>query len=94
MKKKPTPFLDLYKKWGKTGKMTDEGLCFALPKDLFRSEVFELIEPTEDDDIYLRKRKLPRFYWGRGSFEYGDGDFTPLRQTIMLFCAALNGEFD
>lgn len=88
MKKgKRKKYLEFYNKCMTTGVMpykenkeTCGGLCSIFP----RSEELKLMSP---DDKRL-------WYWGH-SDEYWNGDgttFTELRQTIVLFMAAMNNE--
>lgn len=82
----------------KTGKLLDEhpnGLCY---EPGFRSGAMELFEPTDEDSYKYGTNA----YWASGYdyIEWDDpelrkdaiGGFTPLRQTIVLFLAAMNGE--
>jgi len=95
-----TPFLDFYKECMKNGIMhravgakTDGGLCSTVvgPTELFRLMVPTNINGEPDYDEIG--------YWGAGD-DYEDWTdiykrqwlFTPLRQTIVLFCAAMNNE--
>lgn len=91
--KKKTPFLDFYKRCIETGSIKGEvanwviragagGLCLS---SIRHRRTFKLFGNNKSN------------YWG-----YGKGygrisckvmyDFTPLRQTIVLLCAALNNE--
>ena len=87
MKKK---YLSFYKKCIKTGRMPHLGLC----SNFLGDERLDLFEPTTKDLKSLRKEGLSILYWGAGLPPYpGSGtSFTPLRQTIVLFMAAMNGE--
>lgn len=91
MKKKPGKYLKFYYKAIKSGRMPTDGLCrafdltpegcyFTLPRHL------GLFEPTMPGATY----------WGSGDETEGTYEqyftFTPLRQTIVLFCAAMNNE--
>ena len=98
MEKKRTPFLDLHKKIitsGK-GKMPRNGLCQVVT-DLFdisdkEWEIWELLEPTSTDNCEMVEAGEDNVYWGSGSSKSLNGIYTPRRQTIILFCAALNDE--
>lgn len=94
--KKKETFLSLYNQWIRRGKLPmiwSGGLCSSLPNHLYQSEAFKMIEPQTEDDI-----RFGEAYWGCGeplaSWEVEQYGFTPLRQTIMLLCACLNGEMD
>lgn len=81
-------YLPLYEKWMETGRIpcvvgveTIGGLCSIFHDD----KLFKLMEPVP----------YKAGYWG-DDVNYGcDYDtFTPLRQTIVLFLAAMAGELD
>lgn len=48
--------------------------------------------PTWDDFSELRKNEKSDSYWASESASGKCGELTPLRETILLFCAALNNE--
>jgi hypothetical protein len=99
---KTTPFLDFYKQSMKSGfmPMTSEtgGLCYTAPLSNERNNLVELFEPYNTDSKYGFSG-----YNGEGLYcenwtvhgipekqlRYG---FSPLRQTIVLFCACINNE--
>jgi hypothetical protein len=92
MKKKK--YLPLYYKWMKKG-MPDQGLCSSLWY-LFQEEtLLELFEPTEKE---YDKGGFCLFqcFWAADGVSQRDESFfykfTPLRQNIVLFMAAMNGE--
>lgn len=76
----------------KTGRLPNWGLCTCFDDDV------QLFSPYNDSE-------LDSYYWAYGS-DYADQsefisskqidavhhDFTPLRQTIVLFMAAMSGE--
>lgn len=72
------------------------GLCVvdfpSMRNDLDSNETFRLFLPTEQDSEELKKELKETSYFGSESKEERRGEYTPLRQTIILFCAALNGE--
>lgn len=92
-------FMDIYKQWVKAGRMTDvdgqevSGLC-----DLFgsgkagESQLFELMRPTDFDLHQLREEGQNTCCWASGSSDFEWHKFTELRQTIILFLAAMNNE--
>lgn len=91
-KKKETPFLDFYNECVQAGKMPTNGLCAAFRHDY----TVDLFEPTAADRNYYN---IVSDYWGldiAGRYitldEKHSNLFTPLRQTIVLFCAAMNNE--
>lgn len=76
----------------KTGKLLgDDGLCHeGLP-------YLEQFSPTNKEKRELGQEGLSRSYWGSGLSDMEDLNilreaFTPLRQTIVLFMAAMNSE--
>lgn len=81
-------YLSLYEKWMKAGKMPKAGLCYIFKYD----SLFKMMEPTFIDGINLAKESLPVTFWGKGSWQYRHGAFSPLRQNIVLFMAAMNNE--
>lgn len=107
-KKKKTPHLDFYNEFAPTGKLpyknlhffieekiSCEGLCSVAkwyPKELHIEKLI-LISPTEKDIAELDKKGLTSAFWGSNSISPKTGEFTLLRQTIVLFMAALNEEF-
>jgi hypothetical protein len=92
--KKETPHLDFYHKCLDDG-LPYGGLCACADHGLIDEYLFELFEPTDDDIIIINSCNLSLWFWGAG-LPFGDpgniGTFTPLRQTIILFMAALNNE--
>lgn len=82
-------YLELYEKWAADDfLMPVTGLCFAFGGD----RLFERMEPTgkDYDDIDLERDHCG--YWGSGESGSLRWQFTPLRQNIVLFMAAMNGE--
>lgn len=75
-----------------SGRMIYEGLCVVAMVEWIDEDLLDLFEPTEQDDKWLEWEGHSRAYWGSGSADMGWYQFTPLRQTIVLFMAAMNGE--
>lgn len=77
--------------------MPQKGLCSSLNDE---DVLFKIISPDYNDLARLRAEGLFTGYWGSGiSFREAVStdidlqfDFTPLRQTIVLFMAAMNRE--
>lgn len=95
--KKKTPFLDYYMARMPHGTIHSNGLCNCLGAchDADYTEVkkqyqaFELFLPTSDEAL-IRLKENGNNYWGS---EHGEArTFGPLRQTIVLLCAAMNNE--
>lgn len=87
--KKKKKYLELYKKWLESGKLpTGLGLCNEFG-------TYASGEPEKDgigywnDELFatMCPPKYGNSYWGGPV-----GEFTPLRQTIVLFMAAMNDE--
>lgn len=89
MTKNKPEYLKIYKEWMERGKMPKDGLCLYFGK---YHKLLRLFRPTDEDFEELYRLGLPGVYWGRESFYYKRDDFTPLRQTIVLFMAAMNNE--
>lgn len=93
---KETPYLDFYYKCMEAGQilpMNDMGV--GLCGYIQNYPNFKLIVPTKDDYIKLDKEDLSLAYWGSGNevdHPENEKGFTPLRQTIVLFLAAINNE--
>lgn len=89
-------FIDLYYEWMEKGLLPSKGLCKSLPPSSV--EIFERLEPTMEDFCTLAKEGLPNAFWGYGLPTKGSDTFqraytfTPLRECIILFCAAINNE--
>ena len=90
----PKKYLDYYKEWMEKGELPEPGLCASLPNRLQRLEPFMTVKPTinEQLDLYYT-HKFNNAYWGSNSSGAKGHVFTPLRQTILLLCAAINDEF-
>ncbi len=101
---KKKKYLTLYQKWIKSNRIDPmkgylgvyNGMCNLFAED----ELFDLFVPTVADEEVLMKEDLELSYWGYGG-NYEDfakdhikvaSEFTSLRQTIVLFMAAANGE--
>jgi hypothetical protein len=91
------PFLDFYHACMETGEMPEPGLCEnEIPK-----RILKIFTPTDSDLKDLFSSGNDTSYWG---YEYGvtyildhefrkrQRQFTPLRQNIVLLCAAINNE--
>ena len=83
-------FIGLYGRYIKTNYLPAPGLCNCVKGK--HSRILELFEPQASDKV------ANSTFWGY-EFPHNDGDrlnrsrkFTSLRQTILLFCAAINNE--
>jgi hypothetical protein len=91
---KKTKYLDFYKSCMESGRMPEDGLCIC-----FRAnESLKMFEPTVEDRLAYPINRLflgdDMGYWGSGDSDPKLFEFTPLRQTIVLFLAACSGELD
>ncbi len=99
MKKKKTgKHLQFYMDCMKRGVMPNSGLCINTV-DLggpLSEELFRLFIPTDDELFALAKKGYSTSYWGLGvitnDYDILYDAFSPLRQTIVLFMAAINNE--
>lgn len=97
MKKKPPYYLKMYKEWLKEDHLPGLGLCGSLGSP-FEDALIKLFEPTDRDFSEIIRYGGDTTFWGFGSStkEFTTFEilytFTPLRQTIVLFLAAINGE--
>lgn len=88
-------FLELYDRWMRAGTLPGNGLCFSVPTELVY--ILEIFNPTEIEKDELNRKDLSNAYWASGLKQDNPKKgqaLTPLRQTIILLCAALNGEMD
>lgn len=91
--KKNKRFIDCYMEWIKTGKLPKRGLCYSLPLSLSANKSFSLISPTIQECINNSKEGGGIVLWGISNYAIeSSNDFTPLRQTIVLLCAVMEGE--
>lgn len=89
--------LDFYITCIERGKMPTDGLCAAVTTRRIDMETFDLFIPTDDDFQQLNKEGKCTSYWAGDLPDFDVSPetftgFTPLRQTIVLFMAAINGE--
>lgn len=86
------------------GSLPYNGLCACAEGYLIDKEIFELVTPTDEDFKALLRHGFIAVenggYWGSGTLLHNNETqpdervlaFSPLRQTIVLFMAALNNE--
>ncbi len=94
---KKRKYLPIYKAWVKNGLMFDipkHGVssCSGLCDEFFYDDLFQLMKPTHEDINKLMSNGLNVFCWGSNSSDCKFSQFTELRQTIVLFMAAMNDE--
>jgi len=85
-------YLPLYFEWMETGFIPTNGLCN------FFGKCHDEFEVTVKRKYHLFKRIMPDYavgsYWAVGDY-YGEmwhRKFTPMRQSVVLLLAAMNGE--
>lgn len=90
MKKKPY-YLKKYKEWMKSRRLPEAGLC----NNLYRDKMLRLFIPYYREKQRLKRDGYCEIFWAAGVPTDSDGEFrgfTTLRQTIVLFLAAMNNE--
>lgn len=84
--------LEFYYKCMESGLIPNAGLCLCKGID---NQKLLLFEPPDNHKINSASNCLSSAYWASG-LRYDDINrchkFTPLRQTIVLFMAAMNNE--
>jgi hypothetical protein len=71
------------------------GLCGAADRYYISKSILNMFCPTSSDIIELHRECLSTGWWGSGLSDLDPNKrfaFTPLRQTIVLFMAAINNE--
>jgi hypothetical protein len=97
--------LEFYKQCMQTGYMPNEwhgfgtGLCGAADHQQIDKDILNLFSPTKEDMYRLWDHGLSTGWWGYegDAWDYASWPersfgFTTLRQTIVLFMAAINDE--
>src|SRR5688572_28705622 len=94
--------LDFYYKYMQEGRLPFNGLCGCAMECLIDNEILKLVAPTDEDFETLRSSGFIAIanggYWGSGTLLHNNETepdervraFSSLRQTIVLFMAALN----
>lgn len=85
--------MPLYHQWMVSGKMSHSGLCQTPIGKI--PILLDLFEPSDKMLESMDWRNLSLGWWAselRMDDPKKHYTFTPLRQTIVLFCAAINGE--
>lgn len=89
--KKQKPYLELYKKCCKLGRLPDHGLCSCIYIEIGRGNGIEfkyLFNPLFNSNI----KPISKFYWGADDYYNLLFDFGPTRQNMLLLMAAMNDE--
>lgn len=100
IKKKETPCLDFYNRSMKSRVMTRKipfsgyhyGLCSWVHAEEIDKKLLHLVTPTTGDISRLFRENKDTVHWGSDAEHGKIGEFTPLRQNLVLFMAAINGE--
>lgn len=72
-----------------------DGLCSCARAGLISKKLLDLLRPNDEDSLLLRDTGMAYGYWGSGLSINDDNkykQFTTLRQTLVLFMAAMNNE--
>lgn len=64
----------------------------GLSRSLCANKIFKQVCPNYDEQQELFRRGYDYYFWGSGFRNKRSGVYTPLRQTLILLCAALNNE--
>jgi hypothetical protein len=100
-RRKLTPHLDFYNKCVQEEGLPNKekgfyakywGLCECAEKRYIDKELLERFKPRKKDLRKLEEEGSNPIFWASGSSSAELGEFTSLRQTIVLFMAAVNGE--
>lgn len=88
-------FIDLYYDWMKEESLPSDGLCLSIPDELHG--VFENLCPPDEELNLLEADGFDIAFWASeklkdDSYYECAYQFNPLRQNIVLLCAAINNE--
>lgn len=95
--RKKKQHLDFYKSCIENNyQMPCAGLCHCAYRGEYISiEIFaKYLKPTKEELLQIDKEYANSYFWASGNLSSCRYQFTPLRQTIVLFMAAIAGEFD
>lgn len=83
--------IDLHKEWIRTGKLSNDGLCYCVPEEY--RELFELFTPTKQELISHNAEGYWTAWWGKHKKDgYSCRIYNSFRQTIVLLICAMNNE--
>lgn len=89
-------YLDKYYAWSKTGRLPNNGLCNSFPKHNYEIPYdLKIMLPDEPNLTYWGHEIVaenPETYITDHNEDKIHYEFTPLRQNIVLFLAAMNNE--
>jgi len=92
MQKEKDKHIKFYLDCIKTRRIPHNGLCSCSSYGHIDDFTLNLFVPTDHDEYQLDSEGLEVTYWGSGLKKEALKKFTPLRQTIVLFMAAINNE--
>ncbi len=73
--------------------MPHTGLCSCGDNRFIDSEMLhQYFTPNDEENELLNQQNVSRMYWGSDSENFKLSMFTTLRQTIVLFMAAIKNE--
>lgn len=94
--KRDKKHLSFYKKCMSDKTIPFAGLCGCSTNRLLDRGLLDFMSPTSIDRVQLENEGLSRAFWGSGLNNSSGNrlifEFTELRQTIVLFMAAINNE--
>lgn len=103
MSKRNLNYLELYNQFGQTGQLSHMGIEASVKAHVSDSayKILESVMPTFLEAEKHALNEENQVYWDAEPFDqYADDgaqylyfDFGPLRETLLLICAALNEEF-
>lgn len=98
MKPKNKKHLTLYKQSMNTGSLPNDcaGFCDCARLNMVSQKLlYKVMWPSDEDQMELHETDYSVAFWASGCKTTDPrriGGFTPLRQTILLFMAAMAGE--
>lgn len=89
--------LDFYYHCMASGEMPFEGLCICAMNGIIDPDLLYLFKPSDTDILELQNSEKCTIMWGSDLHKFDASKkcfsgFGPLRQTIVLFMAAINNE--
>ena len=83
--------IELHKEWVQKGRISDGGLCVAVPKEY--EDDLEMFSPTVYEQVGHSEDGYWLAWWGRHKTETNSYRiYNPFRQTIVLLICAMNNE--
>jgi len=82
-------YLDMYNRLAESNSCP--ALCWT-QEIMHDDSIFNSLRPTDQEILEHREEGYNRTYWGDREDKSDYSEFTPLRQNIVLFMAAMNDE--